>query len=470
MIRELLSRVPLFSNLAAPDFAQICSMVETVDLAAGETLFEEGSEGDHAYIIQEGRLEIVKRSRSRDVLLAVRGSGEVIGEMALLEDAPRTATVRARTDTRLVAISKQQFDNLLDTSPSAARTLLNTVLARWRETESLLRQSEKMAQLGVLVAGIAHELNNPAAAVKTGAAHLKQALDDLEVARDRLDACSLDGKQRAGLMDTTRKLLMAPLPFSQLDALAMSDRESDLLDVLEARGVEDAWKLVPALAEMGLEATTLEELAGMFAPENLAPVLEWVVARHTAYSLLEEIGQGTAQISDIVQALKTYSYLDRAPVLNVDIHEGLDHTLLILRNKIKRGINVRREYADDLPLIEGYGSELNQVWTNIIHNAVDALDGQGEITLRTRRVEGGICVEIEDNGPGIPAEVQPRVFEPFFTTKPPGQGTGMGLDISYNIVTLKHGGEITFESEPGRTVFRVWLPESPLRAGEVFPR
>ena len=209
---------------------------------------------------------------------------------------------------------------------------------------------------------------------------------------------------------------------------------------------------------MGYEASELESLAVSFSSEQLPAVAGWLNSSFTVHNVMAEVGQGAERISEIVKALKGYSYLDQAPVQNVDLHEGLDNTLLILRSKLTSGIVVRREYASDLPKIEAYGSELNQVWTNLIDNAADALEGQGEITIRTRTDGDQVVVEIEDNGPGIPAEVQPRIFDSFFTTKPPGKGTGLGLDISYKIVVEKHRGDIQLDSKPGKTQFQVSLP------------
>lgn len=458
MFHDFLRQISLFGSLTESDFGRICGMVQEIHLAAGEELFAEGSTGDKAYIIKEGQLEVVKTSGGREVLLAVRGAGNVIGEMSLLEKAPRMATVRARTDSVLLVITQQQFDQLLETSPSAARTLLNTVLTRWRATEGLLRQSEKMAQLGTLVAGIAHELNNPAAAVRSGAEQLRTALRKFEEAHVDLHGQALSQAQWTVLLwlaQQTEQRAAQPL---ELDALARSDRESKLETWLEGHDVPDAWELAPALVSLDYDVDSLATLADHFTPQQLPSVICWLEAACTIYSLLAEIGQGAEQISTLVGALKTYAYLDQAPLQNVDVHQGLDNTLLILRNKLKSGVSVRRVYAPDLPKIEAYGSELNQVWTNIIDNAIDALNGQGEIVIRTRREEKWVVVEIEDNGPGIPAEVLPRIFDPFFTTKPIGQGTGLGLDIAYNIVVLKHRGDIKVHSEPGSTCFEVWLP------------
>jgi signal transduction histidine kinase len=242
-----------------------------------------------------------------------------------------------------------------------------------------------------------------------------------------------------------------------LDPLARSDRESDMQAWLEGIGIDEGWELAPALVASGWELESLRKLAPAFDPETLVLVVRWLAAGCAVYSLLNETHMGAERISEIVKSVKAYSYLDQAPIQEVDVHEGLENTLVILRHKTKEGIHITRDYAPDLPHIEAYGSELNQVWTNIIDNAVDAMNGQGELTLRTRANDGKVTVEIEDTGPGIPKEIQQRIFEPFFTTKPPGQGTGLGLHISYTIVN-KHYGQLRVESQPGRTAFQVTLP------------
>lgn len=457
---EFLRKVPLFADLPDDDMERLCQMVEEVSLAPGEELFAEGSIGDKAYVIELGEVEIIKDSANRPVLLAVRRSGDVIGEIALLEAGPRMAAVRARTESRLLSIGQKQFDSLLDTSPTASQILMRTVVDRLRTTNSALRQSEKMAQLGTLTAGVAHELNNPAAAVKRGADQLEDAIATFGLAQARLGALGLSAERQAvmdSLNEQTRTA--AGKPPDELDAIARSDREYELEDWLDERGAPDAWELAPALVNLGYDIDGLAAFAEQFSPEDLPVVVGWLSASYAVYNLLAEIGQGSGRISEIVKALKAYSYLDQAPVQAVDLHEGLDNTLLILRSKLKQ-ITVVRDYTADLPEIQAYGSELNQVWTNLLDNAADAISGQADptITIQTERRGDWVLVRVMDNGPGIPPEIQERVFDAFFTTKGPGKGTGLGLEISYNIIVNKHRGDLRLFSRSGLTCFQVDLP------------
>ncbi len=457
---ETLKSVPLFSELPEADLRRLCEAAEDVHVAAGEQLFAEGSPGDRAYVITDGKLEVVKASGPREVLLNVLGAGDVVGEMALLEGNPRMASVNARTDSTLVAITKDQLDDLLTTSLPATRALFYTVLGRWRSTEGMLRQGEKMAQLGTLTAGVAHELNNPAAAVKRGADQVGEVIERYANAESQLAAAGLAPSVAERIdAETARAREVGGNP-PDIAPLTRSDRESEVETWLDGIGVSDGWELAPSLVDLGHDASSLAELTRDAGPAQAPAIVQRLASAYAMHSLLAEIGQGAGRISDIVKALKSYAYLDQAPVQDVDLHEGLDNTLLILRGKLK-GIEVRREYASDLPKFEAFGSELNQVWTNLIDNAADALDGSGTITLRTRTEEEWAVVDVEDDGPGIPREIQSRVFDAFFTTKPPGKGTGMGLDITYNIVVYKHRGDIQLASEPGMTRFTVWLPLNP---------
>lgn len=317
--------------------------------------------------------------------------------------------------------------------------------------ELMLRQSEKLATLGRLSAGLTHELNNPAAAIRRGGEHLAGALE--------ADRAAL--RELAGQAGAVFALLNEPAPKAQqaaLSPLEQNDREEQVAEWLDARGIGSAWQIAPDLVARGITAGDLQRAGQLWPGGALDPALRWLASDFVMRRVLGEITEAARRISDLVMALKHYTYLDRSAVLNVNVHEGLDNTLIMLNSRLGRGIQVTRDYADDLPPIEAYSSELNQVWTNLIDNAAAAMDGSGELVLRTRRAKDGITVEVTDTGPGIPEDIQPRIFDPFFTTKPQGEGTGLGLNISHSIIVDKHHGEISVESRPGRTSFHVWLP------------
>jgi signal transduction histidine kinase len=455
---DFLKKIPLFSGLSGEDLRRLCEITKEVHLRAGEDLFGEGSPGDLAYVIMEGQIEISKLSDGINVLLAVRGAGELIGEMALLEDAPRMASARAASKCRLLVISREQLEELLSSSPSSAQAMLRTVTNRLRETEAMLRQKEKMAQLGTLAAGMAHELNNPASAVQRGSVQLAAAVTQILEIPSAFRQPGLSSGQMQELDRRLRDMaIRAEKPETSDDPLERSDREELIERWLEVRGNDNSAMSAPELAGMGYETRDLEELEHVFPGPYLHDVIALVCAAYMAYKVLREIAQGSGQIAAIVKAMKSYVYLDEAPVQDVDIHEGLENTLIILKHKLKKGIRVQKDFARELPRVRAYGSELNQVWTNLIDNAADALEGTGEIHLKTRVEDSRVIVEVEDNGPGIPEQHWPQMFTLFFTTKPMGQGSGQGLHISHNIVH-RHGGSLDFQSRPGKTVFTVCIP------------
>lgn len=326
------------------------------------------------------------------------------------------------------------------------------------QQEMMLRQSEKLATLGRLSAGLAHELNNPAAATQRGAEQLAQAVASIKQSHLMLHALTLDAAQRATLMALDQQAKQQAERPSSLDSLTRSGREETIETWLDDNQIANSWEIAPVLVNLDMNLDDLTQLADQFPEAQLAPVLTWLQGAFTCHSLLAEIREGSARITSIVKALKSYAYLDQAPIQAVDVHEGLDNTLVMLRSKLKQGVAVHRHYAPDVPRIEAYGSELNQVWTNIVDNAIAAMNGQGELALHTFVEDSWVVVEICDNGPGIPPAIQSKVFDPFFTTKPPGEGTGLGLNISHNIIVQKHQGQIAVVSQPGRTCFTVRLP------------
>lgn len=451
---DRLRKVELFADLGDDDLARICSLAKDVRLAPGEVLFREGDWADQAYVVTAGEVEILKTTERREVLLAVRGENDVIGEMALVEHQPRSATVRARGQAELVSIPKAALDDLLATSASAARAVFGPLIRRIRNTNDQMRHQERMVQLGVLTAGVAHELNNPAAAVQRAAEHLSGDLDRL--------TGWLGGHASPAALELLSELASRPTRAARTP-VETSDEESAVEDWLTDKGVDEAWTLAPSLVDAGVG---VDELARLDAEVDLADTARFLAATVSVRRWTAEVAEGAHRLSEIVRALRSYSYLDRAPVQQVDVVQGLEDTLVLLAHRNK-GARVVREYDEALPSIVALGSELNQVWTNLIHNAFDVLVGTPDPTLTLHAFREGdgpdakVVVEVQDNGPGIPTDVQDRVFDAFFTTKEPGAGTGLGLQISYRIVVLEHHGDITLRSEPGQTVFRVTLPIRP---------
>jgi PAS domain S-box-containing protein len=327
-----------------------------------------------------------------------------------------------------------------------------------RRVEEELRQTEKMAALGKLSAGLAHELNNPAAAAARASGQLLEGIDGLQSATSELGRMNLGPDLWTTVTDFYSRLRDRSSEALTLSPLEASDREEELLEWLEKHGIDNAWEVAPTLVAAGVRGEDLEAVATGLPADRLDDALVWVSKALVVQELARTVAHSSRSISALVDAVKSYSHMDRAPMQDVDVHEGIEDTITILGHKLKRGIQIVREYDRDLPHIEIRGSELNQVWTNLIDNSIAAMGEQGTITIRTYSENGRLTVEIADDGPGIPDEVQPRVFDPFFTTKEVGEGTGLGLDIVRRIVTGRCGGEVDFRSRPGETVFQVRLP------------
>jgi len=456
---EELRSVPLFHDLSEEPLAWLRSHGTDLYLQAGELLLSEGDVARGFYVILSGDIQITKHAtEEEEIVLAVRGPGTFVGETSLLTGEAPNASIVALTECHVVRFGPKAFADMLPMYPSITNGILQAVAERLRDTEVQMRQREKLAALGTMAAGLAHQLNNPASAAARAAKQLRESLAAAQDLVMRLSHLNLDEDQTRFLAEFQLQFLTRRARPVTLDPLAQSDREDELTQWMEDHYIDNAWNLAPTFVSAGLTVEQLEGVAEHVGVAALNDVLVWLEATLTGGALIYTLEQSTMRISDLVKAVKAYSYMDQAPIQELDVHEGLDNTLIILDHKLKHGVTVIRDYDHTLPQIVAYGSELNQVWTNLIENAIDAMDGKGQLWVRTYRENNQIVVEIIDDGPGIPPEVRPRIFEPFFTTKGVGKGTGLGLSIIYRIVVNNHHGNLNVESEPGRTCFQVRLP------------
>jgi signal transduction histidine kinase len=382
-----------------------------------------------------------------------------IGAIPVLTETPFAVRMEAATDVRLMTVEPDDFFDLVVASPPVLRRILRLVRPVVTSITAGEQNRERLASLGTMAAGLAHELNNPAAAARRAAASLAEALTVLETTMDRFVESGIEREDAAKLIAMKRVALERAAVAPELDALAAADAEDALSDALEAHGIAEPWRLVEPLAAAGLDEAWLDELLAIGAPDP-AGVLDWIGTTLSAQGIAAELTESTERMSDLVRAIKEYAYVDRGgELIAVDVRAGIDTTLRVMKHKYKHtAIRVERDYADDLPDVIAYGPELNQVWTNLIDNAIDALGESGTIAI-SAAVDGPcVRVDIADDGPGMPADVRARIFDPFFTTKDVGQGTGLGLDAVRRIVVDRHRGSVTVDSEPGRTVFHVWIP------------
>jgi signal transduction histidine kinase len=448
----------LFPRFTPEQMELLASYGDTVAFAPGEALFEQGKLPYHLWVVLQGDVRITKVAGGEELLLAMHHPGGFAGDLSILSGRAPIATARAVEAVRALRIESARLRELIATCPEVAELVVTALAGRVQEVDAHLQQQEKLAALGRMAAGLAHELNNPAAAVRRAASSLDEAMDDALGAALRLHAHPLPPRHRA-LLDRlhadARGYCASPIPLAPLER---SDREDALSDWLEARGVGEAWELAPVLVTGGVAPNTLAAVEAEMGAERLETVVRWLAATLTATTLLRELTQSAQRISQLVGSIKEYSHMDQSPELQeTDLHRGLESTLALLAHKLKHGVEVTREYDATLPQVCAYAGELNQVWTNLIDNAVDAMGGKGRLTVRTWHDSGQATVEIADDGPGVPPDIEDRVWEPFFTTKGVGEGSGLGLDIVRRIVQRRHGGSIRLVTRPGDTRFQVTL-------------
>jgi len=455
---ELL-RVPTFADLPDDQIAWFLSQSQEVSLKAGDVYARQGDPPEAMFVLLEGEFQWRGEFGGETIVIAGK-VGDVTGALPFSRMKQFTVTGRAVTDGRILRFPSSLFPELIQKMPELAKRLVGVMADRIREATRLEQQRDRLAGLGKLSAGLAHELNNPASAAKRAASQLRSTLHRVKEASHELGRRELTSTQKSEIerLEALFTRRDEPPP----DALTISDLEDQIDSLLRSHGQNDLWQLAAELAQRGIKPAALESLFENLDAVTARTALVRIAASLEIASLLNEIESSTSRISELVGAIKEYTFMDQAPVQNVDVVKSLETTLTILHHKLKRGVTVQRNYQQVPLLVNSFGSELNQVWTNLIDNAIDAMGGRGELRVRTYRDDGCVVVEIADNGSGISPEISSHIFEPFFTTKGVGEGTGLGLDTVQRIVK-KHRGNVQVDSKPGETRFQVWLPLADIR-------
>ena len=463
MTPEALRELFLFAGLDDDQLAWLAEHTEEVDVPAGETVCMEGDPARCFYVLLSGTLAMLRRVGANDVEInRTDQRGAYCGAVRFYLPQPEerySATVRAVTDCRFLALPASEFAEAFQDWVPMAVHLLAGQYAGSRNTQVRIGQRERLLALGTLTAGLTHELNTPAAAAVRATGTLRDKVAGMRHKLAMLASGKISGDQLKHLVELQEQFVARVAKAPELTAMQASDREDEMSDWLDDHGVPGGWDMAPVLVSGGITVEDLDLVAA--DTETLEPALRWLAYTVETETLMNEIQQAVERISGLVGSAKQYSQLDRAEQRWIDLHEGLDSTLVMMAGKLGSDIRVIKEYDRGLPQVLAYPGELNQVWTSLIDNALDAMGVAGTLRLMTRAEPDAVVIEVGDTGPGMPSEVAARAFDPFFTTKDAGQGTGLGLDIARRTVVERHGGSIDIDSQPGSTVLRVRLPVRP---------
>ncbi len=454
---EELRTIDLFDGLDDEALARWRDAAEIRELPADALVADTGQTAEFTLLLR-GVVQGLVTEAGRVEPILRQTAPTWMGAITVLTETGYAGEMRAVTDVRIAVVAAEDFTQLVVSQRPVFRRVMRAVRPVATRIAAREQNRERLASLGTMAAGLAHELNNPASAARRAASDLADALDVLASTVGLFVESGIERSQAEALVTMQREAMERASARSALSALDSADAEDELLDSLERLGVPEPWRLTEPLVSAGIDAAWLDRLADS-AGAGTSAAVEWIAASLTARGLAAEIAESTERMSKLVKAIKAYAFMDRGELVETDVHEGLETTLLVLGHKLKHSaIEVRREYDRSLPKITLRGSELNQVWTNLLANAIEALGDKGTIEIVTERDGACARVDIIDDGPGIPEDIRGHVFDPFFTTKNVGEGTGLGLDTARRIVTERLNGSIELESEPGRTVFHVWLP------------
>jgi signal transduction histidine kinase len=453
-----LRTVDLLEDLSDEQLAEWVAVARTYRVPAGGIVAEQGEENRGLQLLLEGDAQATIVDQGGSEPVGRHKAPTWMGAIATLTGGTLGVRMTAETECRIALIEPDDFRRLAFAQPAIHRRVMQQVAPVMSRVTSIEQSRERLTSLGTMAAGLAHELNNPASAARRAAAQMTEALDVIGSSIARFVEAGVEREQAEQLVELQRQALARASACTALDVLDASDAEDELLARLQALGVEEPWRLAEPLAAAGVDQAWLDQVAAAAGPATDA-ALRWVAASLSGIRLAAELEESTERMSSLVKSVKSYAYMDRGELVEVDLHEGLETTLAVLGYKLKHTeIEIVREYDRTLPKLTVRGSELNQVWTNLLDNAIDAVGERGTITIATHADGQCAVVEISDDGPGVPDDVVARIFDPFFTTKDVGQGTGIGLATARRIVVDRHNGSLTLDSAPGRTTFRVRLP------------